>query len=37
MNVFYFQELEFDVCVMVVIFVVFISRFIGYGINLKQY
>lgn len=37
MNVLYPQELELDVCVMVVILVAFTSRFIGHGINLKQY
>lgn len=36
MNVLYPQELELDVCVMVVILVAFTSRFIGHGINLKQ-
>lgn len=37
MNVLYPQELELDVCVMVVILVAFTSRLIGHGINLKQY
>lgn len=35
-DVLYPQELEFDVCVMVVILVAFTSRLIGHGINLKQ-
>lgn len=37
MDVLYPQELELDVCVMVVILVAFTSRLIGHGINLKQY
>lgn len=36
MNVLYPQELELDVCVMVVILIAFTSRLIGHGINLKQ-
>lgn len=35
-DVLYPQELELDVCVMVVILVAFTSRLIGHGINLKQ-
>lgn len=36
-DVLYPQELELDVCVMVVILIAFTSRLIGHGINLKQY
>lgn len=35
-DVLYPQELELDVCVMVVILIAFTSRLIGHGINLKQ-
>lgn len=35
-DVLYPQELELDVCIMVVILVAFTSSLIGHGINLKQ-